>query len=403
MFGTQADMRTLSPTSSFLAVVSALVALTGSVACGPSSTDSLLGDDPTANGGTGGTGGGNWGNGGGGPVYNADGGAQAPVQAKLFAALLPDLETKCGTCHIDGKNGGGYKWLAKPDEYASIKAYPGIVTDDIYSSKLLNRPANHPTASLVDVGNEALLASVTTWLSAEAVALTQAPLPSTDPTDVTTGSVDLAKAGITGGKITFTTSTLSTSLRFANVVIVAPSTTGIHIVAPSFVMVPTTGTEVVDTTFSTVDLSVPAGGTATIGALFYFFNWTSGSKVRVQFQKIEQVTVSGADAGSSSGCKDVTTFQNSAAPTLISTCVTCHGGNNGNATAALDLSKLSGGSPDYAGACTQAHFKINLATKTQSNLLLAPLNGSGLNHPVKPFASTGAAGYTSLLTWINKE
>jgi hypothetical protein len=31
------------------------------------------------------------------------------------------------------------------------------------------------------------------------------------------------------------------------------------------------------------------------------------------------------------------------------------------------------------------------------------LNGSGLNHPVKPFANTGAGGYTSLLTWINKE
>jgi mono/diheme cytochrome c family protein len=386
------------PTSSFLMAVAALAA---SVACGPSSTDSLLGDDLTGNGGTGGTGGGNWGNGGGGPAYNADGGAQAPVTAKLFAALLPDLQKKCGSCHVDGNNGGGYKWLATPDEYASIKAYPGIVTEDIYSSKLLNRPNNHPTATLVDVGNEALKDAVTTWLSAEAVALKQAPLPTTDVTDVSTGTVDLTKAGIAGGKITFTTSVLATSLRFANVVVVAPSTTGIHIVAPSFVMVPTTGPEVVDTTFSTVDISVPAGGTATIGALFYFFNWTSGSKVRVQFQKIEKATVSG-DAGASSGCKDVTTFQNSAAPTLISTCVSCHGGGNGNATAALDLSKLSG-TPDYGAACTQAHFKLNLANKAQSNLLLAPLNGSGLNHPVKPFASTASGGYTSLLTWINKE
>ena len=397
-------MRTNFRSSSFLmAGLAAVVAMATSVACGPSSTDSLLGDDLGAGAGTGGTGGGNWGNGGGGPIYNADGGAQAPVQTKLFQALLPDLEKKCGgACHTDGTNGGGYKWLGKPDQYVSIKAYPGIVTEDIYGSKLLNRPNNHPTASLVDVGNETLKDSVTTWLSAEAVALKQAPLPSTDATDVTAGTIDLTKAGITGGKITFNTSALASSLRFSNIVIVAPSTTGLHIVAPSFVMVPTKGAEVVDTTFSTVDISVPAGGTATIGALFYFFNWTTGSKVRIQFQKIETATVASSDAGVSGGCKDVTTFQNSAAPTLIAQCVGCHGGNNGNATAALDLSKLSG-APNYALACTQAHFKINLANKPQSNLLLAPLNGSGLNHPVKPFASTASGGYTSLLTWINKE
>lgn len=396
-------MKHHSATPSFLLAVAATATLVAaSAACGSGATDSLLGDDPLGTSGGNGGNGGDWGNGGGGPVYNADGGAQAPVRAKLFQALLPDLEKKCGgACHTDGTNANNYKWLAKPDPYASIKAYPGIVGDDIYSSKLLNRPDNHPTGTLIDVGNETLLAAVTTWLSAEAVALKQAPLPSTDATDVTGGSIDLAKAGVPGAKITFTTSALATSLRFANVVVVAPSTTGIHLVAPSFVMVPTTGPEVVDTTFSTVDISVPAGGTATIGALFYFFNWTTGSKVRVQFQKIEQATIAG-DAGAASGCKDVATFQNSAAPTLISTCVSCHGGGNGNATASLDLSKLSG-APDYAAACTQAHFKINLADKTQSNLLLAPLNGSGLNHPVKPFANTGANGYTSLLTWINKE
>ena len=86
----------------------------------------------------------------------------------------------------------------------------------------------------------------------------------------------------------------------------------------------------------------------------------------------------------------------------MSTCVSCHGGGNGNATASMDLSKLSG-THDYATACTQAHFKVNLANKAQSNMLLAPLNGSGLNHPVKLFASTASAGYTNLLTWINKE
>lgn len=398
-------MATKLPTSKLTILTLALAACVASaIACGPNGTGSLLGDDGLGGGGGGGGGGGDggdWGNGGGGPTYNSDG-SVTPVQVKLWQALEKDFLAKCGSCHANGTGGvTSQVFLKGPDVYTTIKAYPGIVGDDIYASKLLNRPANHPVASLQDPGNENLLAQVTAWLSAEAVAIKATPLPTTDAVDPTTGSIDLGKAGIAGAKIVFNPTTSGTTLRLNDVRLQAPTTGGIHIQSPTFVVVPTTGPEVSNTTFSTSDVTVPAGGTATIGTVIYFFGWPAGAKVRVQFQKIEASTASGGDAGSNpNACKALTDFTTSARPVLQANCANCHGGNNANAQAALDMSKLT---TDPAAACTQARFKVNLGNKTQSNILLAPLAGSGLNHPVKPFANTAAAGYTSILTWANKE
>ncbi len=398
-------MATKLPTSKLTILLLALAgSVVGGVACGPSGTGLLLGDDGL--GGTGGNGGGDggdWGNGGGGPTYNAEGGV-TPVQVKLWQALEKDFVAKCGSCHQSGAGGvTSQTFLKGPDIYATVKAYPGIIVpDDVYGSKLLNRPGNHPVASLVDPGNEALLAQVTAWVSAEVVALKDVPLPTTDVFDPLGGSVDLTKAGIAGGKILFNPTSTGTTVRLNDVRIQAPATSGVHIASPTFVIVPPKGAEATNTTFSTSDVTVPAGGTATIGSVLYLFNFPTGGKIRIQFQKIEAATVSGTDAGGGggNGCKSLTDFTTSAKPVLQANCTSCHGGNNGNATSALDMSKVG---TDDSAACTQARFKINLTNKTQSNLLLAPLANSGLNHPVKPFGNTGSAGYQNLLTWVNKE
>ncbi|CAN5412857.1 hypothetical protein BH09MYX1_BH09MYX1_33160 [soil metagenome] len=398
-------MATNLPTSKLCFLTLALgaaVAGAAGLACGPSGSGLLLGDDGLGGGPTGvGTDGGDWGNGGGGPTYNAEGGV-TPVQVKLFQSLEKDFVAKCGSCHQNGTGGVVTQvFLKGPDVYTTIKNYPGIVSDDIYGSKLLNRPANHPVASLQDPGNEALLGQVTAWLSAEAVAIKATPLPTTDIVDPMSGSVDLTKAGIAGAKIVFTPSVTGTTLRLNDVRLQAPTTSGIHVASPTFVIIPTTGPEVSNTTFSTSDLSVPAAGTATIGTVLYAFNFPSGAKIRIQFQKIEAATVAATDAGSSaSSCKAQADFTNTARPVLQANCANCHGGNNANATAAFDMTKLAS---DPAAACTQARFKINLADKNNSNILLAPLANSGLGHPVKPFGNTGAAGYQSILTWVNKE
>lgn len=396
-------MATNLPTSKLSILLLALAgSAVGGIACGPSGSGLLLGDDGTGNGGgVGPDGGQDWGNGGGGPTYNAEGGV-TPVQVKLWQALEKDIIAKCGNCHQNGSGGvTSQTFLKGPDVYGTVKAYPGIIVpDDVYGSKLLNRPANHPVASLVDPGNEALLAQVTAWVSAEVVALKEVPLPTTDVFDPTGGSVDLTKAGVAGAKIVFNPTTSGTTLRLNDVRVQAPTTSGVHIASPIFVIVPPKGAEMTNTTFSTSDLTVPAGGTATIGTVLYLFNFPAGGKIRIQFQKIETANVAATDAGASGSCKALADFTASAKPALMANCTNCHGGGNGNATSALDMSKLG---TDDAAACTQARFKVNLTNKTQSNILLAPLANSGINHPVKPFGNTGSAGYQSLLTWLNKE
>jgi hypothetical protein len=384
---------------SVLAAAVVLGACAGAVACGPDGGQLLGGDQ--LNGGNNDNGGdsGGWNPN---STYNADGAPQAPLAQQLFAALQPQLDQKCGgPCHQQGVTLNAPKWLAGPDEYKTITSYPGIVTTDIYSSKLENRPSNHPASCLIDPGNETLLAAVTTWLTAEAAAIAAIPLPTSATVDPSTGTVDLTPAatGITGAAITFTATQQGDLLRFSNVKLVAPASTGLHIISPIFVQVPGTGPELDNTDFSTTDLSVAAGTSSTISPVFYFPNWTAGSKLKIEFQKIEPATVQGSDAGSSTTCKDLTTFTNSAAPSLKANCTSCHGGSNSNATNSMNLTALN--SNDYATACTQARTQVNLTTLSASNILGAPLQL--VTHPVKVFASNTSTGYVQIQTWVNKE
>ncbi|HEY1959949.1 MAG TPA: hypothetical protein VGH28_30280, partial [Polyangiaceae bacterium] len=226
-------------------------------------------------------------------------------------------------------------------------------------------------------------------------------LPASATVDPSTGSVDLSPAatGITGAKITFTATQQGDLLRFSNVMLVAPASTGVHIVSPIFAQIPATGAEVDNTDFSTTDLTAGAGASAQISPVFYFPSWTAGSKLKIEFQTIAASTTTGGDAGAGTTCKDLTDFMNSAAPSMKTNCVSCHGGGNGTATASMDLTALN--SNDYATACTQARTQVNPTTPAQSNVLLAPLQQ--VNHPVKVFASNTSTGYVQIQTWVNKE
>ena len=384
-----------------LAAAVVMGACAGAVACGPDGGQLLGGDQLNGGNGSNDAGSGGWDNN---STYNADGAPQAPLAQQLFTQLQPQLDQKCGgACHQMGTTLGAPQWLgAVPaNEYKTITAYPGIITSDIYSSKLENRPANHPAACLIDPGNETLLAQVTTWLTAEAAALAAIPLPASATVDPATGSVDLSPAatGLTGAKITFTATQQGDLLRFSNVMLVAPASTGVHIVSPIFAEIPTTGPEVDNTDYSTTDLTVAAGASGQISPVFYFQNWVVGSKLKIEFQKIETATVQGSDAGSSSTCKDLTDFQNSAAVSMKANCTSCHAGGNTSATNSMNLTALNNN--DYATACTQARTQVNLTTPAQSNVLLAPLQQ--VTHPVKVFGSNTATGYVQIQTWVNKE
>jgi mono/diheme cytochrome c family protein len=391
-------------TSLHLAAATALAVATaaGVAACGPSGADCLLGEVCGAGGGGGGGGNnGGWGNGGGGGVYGTDGGAQQAMAEKLFRAIEPELKSKCGGCHGTGGAAPQALWLAGPDSYVTIKAYNGIITEDPYASKLLKHPDGHPASSL-GLGNEMLRDKAIQWLNVEALNLQGTPLPTTEVVDPAGGSIPLDKAGMgmAGGKITFTATTMVDSLRLGNVQIQAPPTSAIHVVSPLFVMVPSQGAEVTDTSFSTSDVTVPAGQTLQLAPVYYIFNWQAGAKMRVAFQKIETTTVVPMDAGTTT-CKALADFQNTVVPQWNAlNCRSCHGGGNGGATGALDMTAL-GGTPNYALACTQARNKINFTNKAQSPIIVRPKQGTG--HPYSVPAGNVAAYDTAMLTWINKE
>lgn len=342
-------------------------------------------------------------------VASEDGGTaeqMAERAASLFHALEPELTTKCGgACHTDGTSGGQPpRWLAPPDPYASIRAYPGIVVEVPDSSKLLTK-GQHAGPGL-DGPNQPLGDAVREWLSAEASVLKTAVLPATLPFSVTSGTneVDLSHvgSGLDGAKITFNAKTSGTILTLSELKLVAPAATGLHLQHPIFVLVPATGPKKPDPvdSFSNVDSLVPQAKSAAIGpGELLIVGWSDTTRLLVQFTKLEPATVALADAGPASNgtCKSLTTFTSNVVPAIAgNTCLTCHRGQNAGATNSLDLTKLG---MDNVAACAQVLTKVNFGDKAQSAIILAPTGGEP-----HPFKVANVAGWTSAINgWLANE
>lgn len=236
-----------------------------------------------------------WGNGGGGPTYSIDGNASSSkdIAEQFFRKIQQQLESKCGgSCHGTGTTLLAPRWLAGPDPYTSIRSYPGIITEDVYSSKLINRPAGHPAATLLDPGNETLLLQTTKWLEMEALVIKTSPLPSTQTVDISMGLIDLSSLGsqMVGAKITFTAQHINGAVKFNDIRVAAPPARDLHVVVPVLVMVPGDGSpSISDSAFSAIDVTIAAGKTKLLPSPFFFFGWKSGSKLRVSFKKIEAI------------------------------------------------------------------------------------------------------------------
>jgi hypothetical protein len=416
-------------------VASAVVSLL--VACGDSGADSLMGvrsgrgggpsngasaSDPASTGpsgstaiGSGGGGGGNTGGGTGGGSGGGSGGGVPLTDAgvpmakgeQLFRALESSLVTTCGGpgggCHVTGAYQSGQTpvWLGTPDAYLSAKKYPGIITADPYSSKLLIKGPHEGPAFTGP--NKALGDSVLAWLTEEALEITTVSLPSSDPVAVAAGAntVDVSKAGtnIQGAKVTFTAAISGDILTLTNLSVTGATASAIHVVHPLFVMV-VNGQDTPDPVdnLSNVDQTVAAGAASPLGSgTVILTGFAAGSQIKVEFTKIETTTATTTDAGTTGGCKSVATFTANATPAIQNNqCLNCHGQAGGSGYGALDLSNV--GKNDTL-ACAQALSRVNLANKTQSDILLAPTGGVAA-HPFK-----GAdANYTSMmLTWINNE
>jgi hypothetical protein len=308
------------------------------------------------------------------------------------------------------------KWLLGPNRYATVKAYPGIVVADVESSLLLTigDTVQHAGGQgLSNVPPVNLLDQVTNWLEAEAAAIAAVPLPATNPFPIKNGvnTVDISKGGVKGASMSFTVQLDGATITFTDMTITAPASTGLHIAHPIFAIEtgPDTGPALPDVSdsFSNLDQVVPAGQTMALGVGLFVLdvsatigkNWSSADEIEIQFTTLASVGSSdgGTDASIKGGCKSVATFTADAVPAIqANTCLTCHQGENPEATSNLDLTMLG---TDNAAACAQALLQVNLTDPTQSNIIQAPTGGIA-NHP---FKNASGSFKTMMLDWIMAE
>ena len=328
---------------------------------------------------------------------NREGGVATADPKVLFTALEPDLAKSCGgTCHEDG-SGGAPMWLKGPDAYATVKAYPGIVSATAAASILLTKGGHEGPAMGAD-----LTPRVKAWLDAEVAAKGGTGPIETSDVALPNGATSLDLPGNLGGKLTFTASTTGGVLQLKSVAITAAGASGIHVAGVHVVLTHADATVTTDESFAGADVTVGKGATAPLDVgLVILPHVVATDTLRFAFDELEASTATG-DGGTTTptgGCKSVTSFQTNAAPVLVGTCTGCHGTTNGSGFGALDLTGLTAATPDYARACAQSKNRINPGTPAQSDIILAPTGGVVAH----PFRNASSAFVSAMTTWITAE
>ena len=389
---------------------SALGAAIVAGACTPAPSNIDLGTG--GSGGAGGTGSGGGGTGGAAPNHGKE----------LFAALKDDFYKACGSCH-DAGGIADTPFLAGPDVYATISSWPGLVVKDPKESKLLTYPVAGPqhTYKKLDSAQykDTLYPAIEAWLTEEAKNIVTTMMPDAGKTIppfapiIGFNAVYLTPLGdeLTGMALTFNAVQLDTHVIELDDLEVHPTAAlGVHLVHPLFSVFPVgkeSDPDPVDS-LSNVDQQFDSGQAGPLGpGTLILTNWQAGAKVGVAFQKIEPFTTMMGDAGDDGGttmggCKDVASFSTNAAGLLKTNCAGCHGGANGQAKGAVDMSQLTS---DPAAACSQIKNRVSPASADQSQLFITTDPGGNAAHPYKFGGDSGKfdAFKQSVSTWISAE
>jgi len=321
------------------------------------------------------------------------------------------MQKKCGgACHTDAT----YKpqppaFLAPPDAYKSIKAHSGIVVADTYQSLLLTKGAHAGPAVSPDTDPE-FYDKVKKWLDAEALVLSSAQKPTTDPATIAAGAndIDMSKAcaqPLTGVHLKFDASLVAGMLEIQNIRLTAAAGTDVHLLHPRFIRITGTGKDQKVTadpadTFSNIDATVPQGAETKLSpseALFSGDGWRpfdfANDKIRIEVDKLEPGKVQVITAPPT--CKNPTLFANNVLPNMRGAaggfnlnCANCHG--NG-------LAGLSLNGADQTVVCNQVLAKLNAADITKSLIITHLANNGG--HGGGPITDT--TGWTAL--WVNNK
>ncbi len=158
--------------------------------------------------------------------------------------------------------------------------------------------------------------------------------------------------------------------------------------------------------FSNVEQTVEIGESQPLGpGLLVLTNWQNGAKLSVAFEVIEVLSAQGGTGGlgpGDGGCAALDSFNASAQDLLQQSCFGCHGGNNGQATAAVDMSELQA---NPAIACAQVKNRVSPADPPASQLFITTDPGGNAAHPFKFGGDANAfnAFRQSTSIWISAE
>lgn len=318
----------------------------------------------------------------------------------MFRALEADFFEACGGCH-DAGGIANTPFLAGPDRYQTAMSWPGVVTKPASQSSLLTHAVKGGGHSGANLDSESLaptlLPAVTDWLEEEARGIVDAPVdsgPRVAPLAPIMGFNAVYLDGLgedfRGMAMTFTASLLTDDALLLTDIQVHPTAKlGVHMVHPLFVVFPKGGEPDPDPvdSFSNLDQRFDPGVAGSLGpGTMILTNWVDGGKLSVAFETIEvlgDTTGSGNGGGGSTGgggCTDVPAFQANASPALGVCAGTCHAGQNGQATAAVDMSALGS---DAATACAQVKNRVNVDNPAASQLFITTDPGGNAAHPYK--------------------
>jgi len=329
----------------------------------------------------------------------------------------PDLVQACANCH-DRSQGSVDPFLATGMEYQSITGYQ--------QGKFINVPAAVQSVLLTKGPHTGpaftpeQYAKVQGWIEAEIVSrpsntpgmMKSALLPTAPitPGDFNMNFGNQDPINDPQANITFTLAPDSSSFyRVSKLTITAGPTTGIHIKHPKFYFITNTASfaDPADS-LGIVDLSVPANGSMTIGSGTVLLTNAPtndpNTRIGIAFETLEKSQVQPVMVA----CKDFKDFNPALVNDLKGCAATCHGGRNGAATSAYDMTLST--STDMAklmSFCISSLGRINKTTPNKSILLLQAIpqaQGGTPNHPFKYSLAADITRFTNeVTTWAAGE
>jgi len=364
-------------------------------------------------------------------LIDTGGSSESDVAKRTFIEKAsPVLTLNCVACHDGSRENIGFLVGAGDLEmHDSLMAFtPAVVNLDApASSRLLTKGVHDGPALLASQASDVL-----EWIQAEKDAQPDpgagAPILETEhfiPAICTAGTppaatcpvndVDLTSLGLPGAKLHFVAQALGSGL-YLNQLSVIGGADGVYLEHPLFASYPQDGTA---TRFDTIDrfynIKINAMGTATTpigGGTAAFIGFLPTDKIAIGFKQLKafQPDAGGGMTIDAGGCKVLASFKANAQAQFSANvggagqnCLQCHGGQNGNATSAMNITGVNSATDaTIQTACNQIKTRINLTDIPTSGVFLAadPANN---NHPFKFTAAQLATFKTAVSVWANAE